>query len=436
MKSLAPASIVLIGSNHACASVDLRERLAFSGETLAEGLRALRGRVDEALIVSTCNRTELYALSDDPVRARDEIYAFLGHYHRLPLDLLAQASYAKQDDAAVAHLFRVASGLDSMVLGEPQILTQIRDALDQARTAEAVGPMLSRLATEALRIGKRARTETSIARNRLSIAHAAVELAERELDGLSAKSAVVIGAGKMATLAAKLLRSAGVKDLTVVNRTLPRAVELANSVGGRAAPVEELETAMTTADLVVAAALAERPMIEAEMIRPRTMPLLLVDLGVPRIVATDVARIPNVMVRDIDALEGVAEAARRQYADEVSKVEELIDSAVDAYVRWQASRDAVETIAAIRQRAEALRDAEFERASRRLGHLSERDLNVVRALAVGLTNKLLHEPVTALRERSAVPELQVAGRLFGVAGGELPDQSYENKGIDGRHDRT
>lgn len=428
---MAPAAIVLIGSNHACAPVDLRERLAFSGETLAEALRALRARVDEALIVSTCNRTELYALTDDPARTRDEIYAFLAHYHHLPPGELTHASYAREDAEAVAHLFRVASGLDSMVLGEPQILAQIRDALDQARAVGAVGPMLSRLATEALRVGKRARTETSIARNRLSIAHAAVELAMRELDGLGGKSAVIIGAGKMATLTAKLLRAADIGELTIANRSLPRARELASTVGAQVVALGDLSTILATADLVVGAAMAEAPLVTADTIRPvacRTDPLLLVDLAVPRVVAAEVARIPGVVLRDVDALEGVAQATRARYAGEVAKVEGLVADATGAYLQWQASRGAAATIAAITRRAETQRDAEFERAARRLRHLSERDLNVVRALAVGLTNKLLHEPVSALRRHPAGPDVQLAGRLFGV--GDVPPgaSTHENEG--------
>ena len=419
-------AIVLIGSNHACASVDLRERLAFSGETLAEALLALRARVDEALIVSTCNRTELYALTDDPARTRDEIYAFLAHYHRLSPGELTHASYAREEAEAVTHLFRVASGLDSMVLGEPQILTQIRDALDQARAVGAVGPMLSRLATDALHVGKRARTETSIARNRLSIAHAAVELAERELSGLKGKTAVVIGAGKMATLTAKLLRAANVGDLTIVNRSLPRAVDLAESVRGRTAPLSDLAPTLADADLVVGAAMAEAPFVTAEIIRPRADPLLIVDLAVPRIVEPAVAHLPGVLLRDVDALEGVAQATRSRYAGEVAKVERLIADATGDYLQWQASRGAARTIAAITHRAETQRDAEFERAARRLRHLSERDLNVVRALAVGLTNKLMHEPVAALRRHPAEPNVQLAGRLFGVDNDDQDGPNHEN----------
>ncbi len=202
--------IVVVGSNHEYAPIDVREQLAFSGDSLIHGLRVLHESVDEGLILSTCNRTEIYAVGDDPECVTSEIFEFLSGYHSVPTQLLEQASYVRSGDAAVEHMFRVASGLDSMVLGEPQILSQIRDALSHARAAESVGPVLQRLATDALRTGKRARTETDISRNRVSIAHAAVDLAIEELGSLNGKAGLVLGAGKMATLAGKLLRANGV----------------------------------------------------------------------------------------------------------------------------------------------------------------------------------------------------------------------------------
>ncbi len=199
--------IVVVGSNHEYAPVDVRERLAFSGDALVEGLHALHEHVGEGLILSTCNRTEVYAVADSEAKAESEIFAFLGGYHNVPERVLKQASYVHVGADATRHIFRVASGLDSMVLGEPQILSQIRDALQTAREAGAAGPILQRLATDALKTGKRARTETNISRNRVSIAHAAVDLAEHELGSLAGRNVVVLGAGKMATLTAKLLKT-------------------------------------------------------------------------------------------------------------------------------------------------------------------------------------------------------------------------------------
>ena len=407
-------ALVVVGSNHEYAPVSVRERLAFAGDSLQEGLRALNAHVGEGLILSTCNRTEIYVVSDDEDQARDGIFDFLATYHSVPVPVLERASYVFSGHDAVDHMFRVASGLDSLVLGEPQILSQIRDALDVARDASSVGPMLQRLATDALRVGKRARTETDIARNRVSIAHASVELAQQEVGDLRGRSVVVLGAGKMATLTAKLVVGAGAGSLTIVNRSLPRAFELAEATGGQVMPITGLHHALAQADIVFGAALSDQPLIDAAMVTGRTTPLLAIDLSVPRVIDHACESVPMVSVRDVDALESVVERTRQEYASEVVKVEALVSDAVDSFSEWTRSRIAVEAIAAIRSRADAIRDAELERTLRKLGHLSERDRNLVRALAGGITNKLLHQPVQALRSATTADDVAGALHLFGI----------------------
>jgi glutamyl-tRNA reductase len=382
---------VVVGSNHEYAPVDVREQLAFSGDRLVDGLDALQRRVPEGLILSTCNRTEIYAVGASQDEVEEEIFGFLTGYHSVSPSMLRRASYVYAGQQAVDHFFRVASGLNSMVLGEPQILSQIRDALDLARERQSVGPMLQRLALDALRVGKRARTETDIARNRVSIAHAAVDLAEQELNGLAGLKVSIIGAGKMATLAVKLLRARGVGEISIVNRSLDRARELAEAVDGIALPI-----------------------ITPNHIAPRRTPVLMIDLSVPRVIDQALARLPLVSVRDVDALDPIAEETRRQYATEVRKVESLVSDAIQDYRAWIESRRGVEAIAAIRRRADEIRDAELERALRRLSHLSERDQNVVRALASGLTNKFLHTPIQELRAVRNAGERDAILRAFGV----------------------
>jgi len=411
---LSTPTIVVVGSNHEYAPVDVREQLAFSGERLVEGLDALQRRVPEGLILSTCNRTEIYAVGESRETVEGEIFGFLSGYHSVPLPMLRGASYVFSGERAIDHFFRVASGLNSMVLGEPQILSQIRDALDLARERQAVGPMLQRLTLDALRIGKRARTETDIARNRVSIAHAAIDLAEQELNGLAGLDVCIIGAGKMATLAAKLLRARGVAEISIVNRSIERARELAEAVDGIALPLTALDDAVASAQLVIGAALSELPIVTPVHIARRTLPLLMIDLSVPRVIDQAVALEPLVAVRDVDALDPIAEANRRLYASEVRKVESLVSAATVDYQRWIESRRGVEAIAAARARADALRDQELEKALRRLGHLSERDRNVVRALASGLTNKFLHTPIQELRSATEPRERQVILRALGV----------------------
>lgn len=416
-----PAStLVVVGSNHEYAPVSVREQLSFAGDMLQDGLQALTQRVGEGLIISTCNRTEIYVVSTDEDTAREGIFGFLNGYHDVPHAVLERASYVFSGDDAVEHLFRVATGLDSMVLGEPQILSQIRDALDAARAVGSVGPLLQRLATDALRVGKRARTETDISRNRMSIAHAAVDMADGELNGYEGKSAVVLGAGTMATLTAKLLRIRGVSNLTIVNRSLSRAFELARATGGEVMPLTGLRHAISQADVVFGAATSASHMITSGTVAGRERPLLLVDLAVPRIIDAECERESFVTMRDVDALEAVLETTRRRYAAEVGKVEVLVESAVSSFGAWTQSRSAAEAIAAIRGQAIQIQDAEIERTLRRLSHLNDRDRNLVRALAVGITNKLLHQPVQSLRQAESGDEVEQALKLFGVVTDPLP----------------
>jgi glutamyl-tRNA reductase len=389
--------VVVVGSNHAYAPVAIREQLAFSGESLTDGLQVLQSRVSEGMILSTCNRTEIYAVDEGDGCAREAIFGFLASYHHVPMSVLEHASYSESGDAAVRHLFRVASGLDSLVLGEPQILSQIRDALDTAREAGSLGPILQRLATEALRAGKRARTETDIARNRVSIAHAAIDLAVRELGGLRGASVLILGAGKMADLTARLLNPHTPGEVLIVNRSLARAQELASRVGARAVPQSGLGQALARADVVIGAVTVDEPMITPDLVRPRSAPRLLIDISVPRSIDPACESISSVLVRDVDALEPFAAETRRQYADEVSKVEHLVELSVAEFGAWTRSRNGAKAIAMLHQRGHQIRETEVERTLRKLDHLSERDQNLVRALAHAVTQKLLHHPTLALR---------------------------------------
>jgi glutamyl-tRNA reductase len=313
-------------------------------------------------------------------------------------------------------MFRVASGLDSMVLGEPQILSQIRDALEAARAAGSVGPYLQRLATDALKIGKRARTDTDIARNKLSISHAAVELASRRRPDLANQRVTLVGAGKMASIAARVLRSRGVQSLTIVNRSIDRATDLAAQTGAQVRPINELESAIAESDIVISAIAADVPVITVDRVGERRTPLLLIDLAVPRAIEDACSALPGVELHDVDALEQVAAEVRLQYADEMLKVETLVHDATDAYTEWTQSRQASAAIGRLRAHAETIRDSEVERALRRLGHLSDRDRNVVRALAKGLTNTLMHEPVRSLRSAGSSDDISDILGTFGVSG--------------------
>lgn len=413
-------TIVVVGSNHEYAPVEIRERLAFSGDDLSRGLDSLRMHVPEGMILSTCNRTEIYAVGSETEDIEGDVFTWLQQYHSVPEDMLRRASYVHRGHDAIDHIFRVASGLNSMVLGEPQILSQIRGALDAARERESVGPMLQRLALDALTIGKRARTNTDIARNNVSIAHAAIDLAAIELGSFRHVNVTIIGAGKMATLAAKLLRARGVGRIFVVNRTLDRAQDLAIAVDGDALPMNELADAVMASTLVIGAATADEPLLLPHHVRERDHRLWCIDVSVPRVISQDVGQLPFVAVRDVDALEPIQAGYKEQYAGEVTKVEQLVQSASTTFEQWIESRQGIVAIGSVRQRGDEIREAELTKAMRKLGHLSERDQNVVRAMAVGLVNKMLHQPIKELRNITDPVERDAVLRALGLHESDVP----------------
>jgi len=409
---------VVVGVDHARAPVAIRERLAFAGPELIEGLRLLPGYVGEGAILSTCNRTEVYAVvaRGCPVTP---LRRFLREARGLPERALDDVTYAHTRRDAARHLFRVASGLESMILGEPQILGQVRSALAAAREAGAAGPVLSRLFAEALRVGKLVRTETGIAHNRLSVPHAAVDLAAERLGGLRGRAALLLGAGEMATLTAKLLRAAAVDDLAIANRSPDRAAALAAATGGRVVPADLLGAALAGADVAVSAATAPHYLLDRAAFDGgrdrRRASLVVIDLAVPRSVDPALGGDRRVDLFGVDDLAAVAAGQRDRYAVEIGRTERLVDDAAEGFAAWLAERAAVPTIAALRRRAEATRTAELEAALRKLGHLSARDRNVVAALSVGLTNTLLHEPVSRLRGDAGAGDLaDAARRLFAL----------------------
>ena len=413
MQSSSP-TIVVVGSNHEYAPVEVRERLAFTGDELAKGLDSLRTKVPEGMILSTCNRTEIYAVGNGDEDVESEVFAWLQQYHSMPEEMVRKASYVHRGHDAIDHIFRVASGLNSMVLGEPQILSQIKDALDTARDRESVGPMLQRLAQDAITVGKRARTSTDIARNNVSIAHAAIDLAQIELGSFRHVNVTILGAGKMATLAAKLLRARGVEKIFVVNRTLDRAQDLAVDVDGDALPMDELADAVMASTLVIGAAISDAPLLLPEHVRERDHRLWCIDVSVPRVIDQAVGHLPFVAVRDVDALEPIQAEYKQQYASEVTKVEGLVGDAATTFEQWIESRQGVEAIASLRKRGDEIRETELTKALRKLGHLSDRDQNVVRAMAVGLVNKMLHQPIQELRNITDPVERNAVLRALGL----------------------
>lgn len=410
--------MVMMGVSHERAPVEVRERLAVAVPALPAAYESLSSRASESVVLSTCNRTEIYVWTKPGEDGQELLQGFFAR-RGVDADDLDRCARLLFGGAAVRHLFRVASGLESLVLGEPQILGQIRDALEQSRECGGAGPHVTRLVTDALRIGKRARTETGIARNRTSIAHAGIDLAVQHLGGVLGRRALVVGAGEMARLTAKLLRSQDVHELVIANRSLPAAESLAESVGGRAIPLAMLAPELLTIDVAFGAASTESFLFDQRTLNgqlaTRRTPMLAIDLGVPRNIDPALADHAMIDLFDVDDLEAVTRERRSQYAGEITVAEKIVDAGVDAYLGWHAARTVAPTVAAIRKRGEALQAQQVAKTLNKLSHLSERDQNVVRALAASLTGKLLHAPIAHLG--SASPELQArdadsAWRLF------------------------
>ena len=408
--------ILAIGVNHQTANLALREQLAVGPEEMNEALETMRLRVGNGVILSTCNRSEVYGLMPTVAKGAESLKGFLTAYHRVARRDIEPHLYVYSQRKAVRHLFRVASGLDSLILGEAQILGQVRDAYGAASRAGLAGGTLARLFHHALRVGKRARRETNIGRNALSVSRAAVELARRALGDLSNKRVLVVGLGDAGRLTAQALSDAGVADITVTNRTYQRAVDMANQLGGRAVPMDDLDEMMEETDIVVSATGSPGYVITPEMVaRARVSndrPLFLIDIAVPRDIDPAVKAIPEVHLYDIDDLEIVAEANRRLREQEAQKVEGIVEEEVAQFMEWLSSLEVIPTVAAIRERADTIRAQELTRVLKRLPDLDLEEQRKLAAFSKALVKKLMHQPIASLKETRNPAHTQATRELF------------------------
>ncbi len=411
--------ITLIGVHQRNTPVTVRERLAFSLAETPDALLALRRYVDEGIILSTCNRVEICAVTHDGVAGDEALKTFLVEQRGVDQVVFAPSLYVYHNEAVVRHLYRLAAGLDSMVLGEDQIVGQIKEALAIAHAAGAIGPVLHRVLHGALAAGKRARTHTGIAAGHVSVVSVAIDAMRQYSSLLEQVRVLVIGAGHMAELALKHLSAAGYTNVTVVNRTGERASALAQRYGVAWRPWDALDHALAACDVVVSCTSAPGIVVSRQMVERvasnRVTPLFLFDLAVPRDIDQRVADIPGVHLYDVDALEPICVTNRAMRAAEAQRAETIIDGEVAKFMEWWAVQQAVPTIRALRQRAEAIRDAEIRRALARCPELSPQQRETVIALSTAIINKLLHEPIVALRNPSAGSELAMAVRqLFNI----------------------
>ena len=432
-------TILLVGLNHRTAPVEIREKLALDACSPAEAYQDLRsGALREAIFLSTCNRVEIVADTISVPAALDEITLFLSSQHGLPPEAYKNCLYVHQDSEAVRHLFRVAASLDSMIVGEPQILGQLKNAFRNAVDNASTGAILNKLMHKSFSVAKRVRTETGIASHAVSISFAAVELARKIFGDLHGRHVLLIGAGEMAELAAEHLLTHGASHITVANRTLERAVNLAQRWEGKAASLDELPSLLAEADIVISSTGAPEVVVTASLVkkvqRPRRhRPIFFVDIAVPRDIDPDVNRVDNAYVYDIDDLQSVVEENRATRQDEAVRAERIVEEEAIRFQQWLAVLDTYPTVTALTEKAEEIRRNELAKTLGRLKGLSPEHAAALDTLTQSLTRKLLHDPILFIkgagRHGKKDVNLDLARRVFALDGAET-DNGDENSESD------
>ncbi len=415
--------LFLVGVSHKTAPVELRERLDFSSRDVGTAVEALATRLTaaETVVLSTCNRSEIYVASTDPERARHDVIGFLSEYHTVPEDLFLPHLFTRQDHEAARHLFRVAAGLDSIVVGEPQILGQVKEGFQAALGRHCTGPLLQKTFEWAFNVGKRVRSETSLGEGAVSIAYAALSPARKIFGKLQGRSVLVIGAGEISTLTAQHLRNQGVAEITIASRTKAHAEALAATVSGRAIPWADMPAALGLADIIITATGAQRPIItraqvEAATGRRRGGPLFIVDLAVPRDVEAAVGDIEQVFLYNVDDLQGIVQENLSRRSGEIERAERIVTDEIAKFIAWQRSRATVPTIRALRNHFENTRRAELQRLKGKLSGLPPEAFDKADEITRLLVEKLLLEPTEQLKalpdEETQAAFTEVLNRLF------------------------
>jgi glutamyl-tRNA reductase len=401
--------LVCLGLSHHTAPVEVRERHAFPPHRMGEALIALRDyeAVREALMLQTCGRLEIYAELEDYEVGVGQLKSFLGNFRHGDVSDMDSYMYTLLGTQAIEHVFRVSTGLDSMLIGEAEILGQVKDAYVQAQRARSLGKTLHTLFRSALEAGKAARTQTWISSDSTSLATAAVACAKEHVGDLTGRTALIVGAGKMGALAARRLKAEGATDIVVLNRSHKRAQNVAEELGeiARTAEMPGLVEALKTADVVVTSTgashfvLTPGNLAEAMLARP-DRPLFIVDIAVPRDVDPDAARIPGVGIVDVDALKDVVDVTLEKRREAIPLVEEIIAEHVERFQQWYQSRVAIPVIASLTQKAESIREAELERLFARLPDLGERERMLITGASLTIVSKLLHSAIVRIRDKA------------------------------------
>jgi glutamyl-tRNA reductase len=419
--------ILVIGLNHKTATVEIRERLAFNGPKLEEGITLLTKipEIKEIALMSTCNRVELYSCVNSVNDASEKIKNFLSAFHSIDRKDFEDSLYTYTDSEAIRHIFRVASSLDSMVVGEPQILGQLKDSFDFALSKKTTGVILNKLMKKAISTAKRVRTETRIAENAVSISFAAVELAKKIFTDLSGKSFMLLGAGEMAELAARHIVSNGVTDVKIANRTYERGCELAREFNGKPVRFEDFTKELVYTDIIICSTGAPSYVLFKEQMQKvmkerRHKPVFIIDISVPRNIDPEINKIDNVYLYDVDDLQEVVDTNILERKKEAEKAERIIDEEVEKFTKWMSSLDSVPTIVALRQKAEEIKNDELEKFKNRFSQVDKDMMKAVEYMATAIINKLIHPPTVALKEDREDKDELIATikKLYGINGDE------------------
>ena len=418
--------LFVLGLNHDTASIDLRERLFFPERELPKALDAL-GEVPELaerMILTTCNRVEVYGVAEGPLsQTVESVVACLGRHRSLDPAQFDGAFYTHTAAAAARHVFRVASSLESMVLGEPQILGQVKSAYSIARAEQSTGIVLNNLLEQAFHVAKRVRTETGIASVPVSIASVAVDLARKIFGDLAGRTVLILGAGEMAELALRHLMDDGVQSILVANRTYERAVALAEQFRGRAVTYDSFQQEMLKADIVISATSAPHLILKKEDMQKiiqgrRHQPIFLIDIADPRDIDAACNEVDNVYLYNIDDLQSVAAANQKERQREAERAVPIVEREVELFLAWLRGLDVVPTIVSLRNRMEEIREAELRKAMSRLGDLTPEQRETIASLTTAMVNKILHQPMSELRRRAVHQDghlySTVLRRLFGL----------------------
>lgn len=418
---------LVLGLNHKTANIEVRERLAFNGQKLEEGIFNLKKipGIKEVALLSTCNRVEIYAYVNSDEKVAESIKNFLSRFHNIQKKDFENDLYIHTDYDAIRHILRVSSSLDSMIVGEPQILGQIKDAFDFALSKKTTHIFLNKLLKKALSVAKKVRTETKIAENAVSISFAAVELAKKIFTDLEDISFMLIGAGEMAELAARHLISNGARSVKVTNRTYERGCELANEFNGRPVKFEDFLQELVHTDIVICSTDASTYMLHKDQMRGvmkdrKHKPVFIIDISVPRNIDPEINKIDNVYLYDIDDIQNVVDTNILERKKEAEKAEKIVTEEVEKFITWMSSLNSMSTIVALRQKGEDIKEDEIVKFKNKFPDIDSELMRAIQRMAASIVNKLMHPPTVALKEDEECKDELIAmiNKLYGINGDE------------------